>query len=116
MAFREKGEYYVENRTVIMQRNKQRYEANRDEIIHKMQEHYHGHKEEIKPRRKQYNIEHREHKAEYDQEVRERNRERIKQRKGLQEICECGITYTHDHKSRHLRTKKHQEWLKTQST
>ena len=78
-------------------------------------EYYNEHKQEDKPRRIQYNIDHREHKAEYDQEYRKNNIEKIKSRKGLTEVCECGLTYTHVHKMRHLQTKEHAKRLLDQT-
>ena len=39
------------------------------------------------------------------------NKEKIKERKGKICICECGSQYTHDHKLRHERTKKHINYI-----
>ena len=44
-------------------------------------------------------------------EYREKNKEKIRQHKNEQFVCECGGKYTQSHKSRHLKTKKHQNYL-----
>ena len=50
--------------------------------------------------KKMYAEEHREEKRIYD-----------KERRKIKTNCECGSIYSHSHKSEHLKTKKHQEWL-----
>jgi len=46
-------------------------------------------------------------KSACDKEYREKNKEKIKARKGRVVNCECGVSYTHDHASRHKRSKYH---------
>ncbi len=46
-------------------------------------------------------------------EYRENNKDEIKARRSKLETCICGKSYTHDHRARHLRSKKHQDFLKT---
>lgn len=45
--------------------------------------------------------------AHRDKQYRDANKEHIKQHKGLKHMCECGVEYTHCHKSRHEKSKKH---------
>ena len=78
----------------------------REELLAKKREYHHANKEAIAEKSKAY---------------REANAEAIKEKKkaeylkakenGLCEImtCECGGTFTHRSKARHLKTKKHQE-------
>jgi hypothetical protein len=48
-------------------------------------------------------------------EYRKQNAEKIKQYKGKVCVCEiCNCNYTNNHKSRHLKTKKHQDNLNKQ--
>lgn len=53
---------------------------------------------------------------EYDKvkgkEYRATNKEAIKVRRSKLVTCECGVTYTHDHASRHKRCKKHLSYVK----
>ena len=44
-------------------------------------------------------------------EYREDNKKRIKTKKGTICSCNCGSTYTFDHKARHERTIKHQTFI-----
>jgi hypothetical protein len=80
IAGRTKKEYYVENSIAINQHTKQYYLNN----IDKMKECF-----------KQY---------------RENNKESIKQHKSKICECECGSQYTHNHKSRHLKSTTHQNY------
>jgi len=49
---------------------------------------------------------------EYNKEYYHNNKEAIDQYQKQKHECECGSKYTHGHKSRHLKTKKHQNYLK----
>ena len=42
---------------------------------------------------------------------RENNKDKIKEQKGANFNCECGGKYTNTHKARHLKTKKHLEYI-----
>ncbi len=54
-------------------------------------------------------------KQESSKATREKHSEKIKQRKGKVCVCEvCNCNYTHNHKSRHFKTKKHQDNLNKQ--
>jgi hypothetical protein len=53
-----------------------------------------------------------EHIKEFQKKYRIVNAEKIKAHKNAKTLCECGSTYTNAHKTRHLRTNKHQEFIK----
>jgi len=72
------------------------YEKNKEKISQICKEYYEKNKEEITMRCNEY---------------REKNKEKIRQHKNEQFVCECGGKYTQSHKSRHLKTKKHQNYL-----
>jgi hypothetical protein len=55
-------------------------------------------------------------KAENDKEYRETHKEEIKDRKSKQFTCECGRTLRYDDKSRHNKSKIHQEYILKNST
>tara|TARA_R110001606_G_scaffold312089_1_gene458840 strand:- start:57 stop:641 length:585 start_codon:yes stop_codon:yes gene_type:complete len=61
----------------------------------------------LKEHEKRYREEHREQKKEYDKEYRENN----KKKKQEKFDCECGGKYTHNHKSKHFKTKIHKNYL-----
>ena len=84
----------VENRKEKSKISRKRnYEANREAILQKAHEYAASHKEQIKENKKIY---------------RKNNIEKIKARKSMVCICEiCNKEYTHNHKSRHEKTKFH---------
>ena len=72
------------------------YEQHREEILHKHKEYGKINKGNIQKRNRNY---------------REKHNEEIKFNKGALHTCVCGINYTHSHKTRHEKTKKHQEFV-----
>ena len=63
--------------------------------------------EEHKQDSKQYKIDNKEYLTIQNKQYYEDNKEKITQKHN----CECGLTYTHTHKSAHFKTKKHQNYL-----
>ena len=84
-------EYYQDNCDYL----KEYRENHKEEKTLYDQEYRNTHKEEIKLRDKKY---------------RELNLEKIKEKT----VCQCGGLYTYSVKSRHLKTIKHQNYLKSQ--
>ena len=56
-----------------------------------------------------------EQKLEYQKEYFENNKQQVLERQGQKCICECGTTYTHGHKSRHLKSIKHCKFIESQN-
>ena len=74
-------------------KDKRSYQKHREERLTKVHEYAETHKEEIKERSKLY---------------RKNNKDKIKIHKSRVCVCDiCGSEYTHCHKARHERTKKH---------
>lgn len=65
-----------------------------------------------KDERAEYIQKNRDKLLEYHREYRENNKEKIKQYKSQKITCECGSVYTRGDKTQHLRTQKHQDYLK----
>ena len=65
-------------------------------------------KEQIKEYREQNKDYYKEQKKEY----REKNKEQIREQQNKKCECECGGRYTNASKARHLKLKKHQNYLK----
>ena len=84
------------NKEKIRLKQKKGYELNKEKILLRVHKYAEEHKEEIKERGIKY---------------REKNKETIKAKKSKKEICECGTEYTHVHKSRHLRSKFHLNFI-----
>jgi hypothetical protein len=72
------------------------YQANRERIRDQVNLYNFTHKEEISAQQKLYRASH---------------KEEIKERRAKTFMCECGKETTHDHKSRHLLTKFHQQFI-----
>ena len=85
-------EYRKKNKDKISEYNKQygkeRYEKNKNHILEQNKEYRENNKEKIKAQ---------------DKEYYKRNKEKLCE----VIICECGFTYTHSHKSRHMKSQRH---------
>ena len=60
----------------------------------------------------QWRKDNKEHLQEYAKQYAINNPEKRQLRNATVLECECGLTYTYGHKARHLKTKKHQQYLK----
>ena len=99
-----------------MKQQKQYREENKLMIAKRNKEYRDKHKEKIDELSRSYRETHKMEKTEYDKLYRDKNKDMIRERNSKDCICECGKHYTHNHKSRHTRTKYHEKWLKTNST
>ena len=62
---------------------------------------------------KKYRLENKEKLLDYMKNYRLENKDIIKTKKKEKNICICGITFTHSHKSRHEKSKFHCQFIKT---
>ena len=134
---RTRKEYYEDNIEKIKDDRKQYYQENKDKILEYHKQYREDNKEYLQEYDKQRNETRKEYRQEYNQQYYNENRERIlAQEKMYREnnkdkfkqkdktyydnnkdkilakqavkcLCECGSHYTHNHKARHLKTKKH---------
>lgn len=88
------------NKTIAGRTKKEHYEDNKDVILQKKKEYYEDNKEEILRKRKEYV---------------EINRKRISEQSKKTFICNCGSECRISDKSRHIKSLKHQNYLKTQT-
>jgi hypothetical protein len=89
------SKYREDNRDKINEKQREYIEENRDEINEKNREYYQDNKDEIKERRRQRYQE---------------NKDKLNEKFD----CVCGGKYTHNNKSRHLKSKKHQLYIEKQ--
>ena len=78
------------------------------------QNYYLNNQEKIKEQVKQYTLNNKEKKAEQDKQYRLNNRDKIKERYDKWNIiikCDCGSQVCKKDLSRHIKTKKHQDYL-----
>ena len=83
-----KKEYYNDNKDKISEYRKEWYQNNKDKLTEQRKEYYQENKDKIK-------------------EYRDNNKEKLQQKFN----CECGGKYTYHHKSRHLKSNKHQNYI-----
>jgi len=103
---RTKAEYYQDNKEKIKE-----YQAENREKIKEYQAEYRAANKEYQTEYQAvYNVENRDKIKEKNAERYQANKEKISKKFN----CPCGGKYTHNQKSRHLKTKQHQNWLKTQ--
>lgn len=103
--------HYIENNKCVNKllpgRTKKEYrESTQCDSIY-----YQKNRERIKERVKQYADNNKEKIKEANKCYREKNNEKIKAHKSQKCECICGGHYIHCHKARHLRTKKHQDYI-----
>ena len=111
VAGRTQKEYQQDNKENIKARKNQYYITHKEEISEKVKQYQQDNKENIKARKNQYYITHKEEISEKSKEYRTKNKERISAKKKQKFQCECGGKYTDCHKARHMKTKKHQEYM-----
>jgi len=76
-------------------------------------QHYEQHKEEKLAYQKHYQQEHADEIKTYQKQYQIENADKIKAQQSQPINCKCGSTFRISDKTRHERTTKHQEWLKT---
>jgi len=116
------NKYYEQNRDKINEQKKEYRAQNIDKIKEyneqnkeKRKEYREQHRDKIKEYQKEYRVKYwNENKTkllEQKKEYRAQNRERLCEK----HTCPCGGIYTHQHKSSHLKTKKHQAFINQQT-
>ena len=107
-------QYYQDHKEEHNAYGKQYREDNKEEIKEYKRKHYKENKEEILAKQKEdYEI-NREVKLERNRIYRENNKEKIRAQANQVINCECGNKYTQQNKNRHLKSQKHQTFLRQQ--
>ena len=96
---RSQKEYYQDYKERIKIKNKEYRDERKEEIKIKKKEYYEQHKEQLNIKKKEYH---------------DKNKEVISIKRNKKMNCECGGLYTLNNKSVHLKTKKHQDFIKPQ--
>ena len=125
---RTQAEWYVDNQERVKQQHKQYTKDNKEKLENYRKEYMkdNANREKVKLRRQQRNIDNKEEIAvkrkqayESNKEAvsqqgkvyRENNKERRKQHCSQPITCECGSSIRLDSKNKHLKSKKHQEFI-----
>ena len=92
---------------------KESYENNKEAILEKNKEHYKNNKEAFAEKNKERYENDKEKRLEKKKEHYKNNKDAILAKQKVQFDCECGGKCAHGSKSRHFRSKKHQDWQMT---
>ena len=103
-----KKEYRKLNIEKIKNNDKEYYNKNKDKLKEYQKEYREQNAEKLKQRAKAYREAHKEEISLNTKEYRKKNIEKRKEKV----ICECGSEITILNKARHLKTKKHQNFIK----
>lgn len=90
------------------------YQDNKQELNIKHKEYYEQHKEHLKIIMKEYYEQHKEQLNIKNKEYQQQHKEEISIKRSQKMTCECGVIHTLSSKSKHLKTKKHQDFIKPQ--
>jgi len=117
--------YYENNKDKILERQKTNYENNKEIILKKQSEYYQNNKEAILERDKSYRESNKKKiseqskrhyennkktRLEYASNYRQNNKQLLSEKSKKTITCECGAIIVR--KSRHIKSTKHQEFLK----
>ena len=102
VAGRTRSEYYTDCKDRILTQNKTYRENNKDNISEQRKQYREDNKDEIRKRDKEYKTQN------YDK-ILESNRKRRR----AKIMCQCGLSICYDSKAKHIKSKKHQEYLKS---
>ena len=101
------------NKNIPSRTNKEYRNDNKERLKIKTQEYRDNHKERIKIKIQEYRDNHKEEIKIRDKKYREANLDKIHALNNKKTDCPCGGSYTHCHKALHLRTLKHQNYIKS---
>lgn len=107
-----KRQYREQNKDKIKEKNKLFYENNKEQILQKERKRYEENKEIILDKRKEYRCMNKEVIKQRKKEYAEKNKEKIKEHRSQIYNCDCGSSFQINKKSRHLKSLKHQHYIK----
>ncbi len=94
------------NKNIPSRTDKEYYKDNKEKFKEKSKDYYQNNQEYIKEYNKEYYNNHKEKKKEYY----ENNKKKINEKRSEKINCECGGKYTHNNKSIHFNSQKHQNF------
>ena len=106
-----KQQYWINNKEQLTEKNNQYYYDNKEPIQEQRKEYYQNHKLEFYERNKRSQENNRDKLREYHKEYKQNNLEQINLIRKAEIICECGLKFQNCNKSRHLKSKHHQNFI-----
>ena len=114
---KDKNKAYREaNKETISEQKKQWREANKETLSEKRKEHYEANKNKIIEQVRGYRFNNKEKVKETRKAYYEKNKDKISEQMCKPYTCECGRIMRLQGKSRHCKSKIHQDYLSSQST
>ena len=104
-------EYYENNKGRIANYKKEWRETHKEQIAEEKKKWYKKNKDKLAEEYKEYYKINKEQILERIKEYREKNKERILERDKQKITCECGSVINYGEKTRHSKSKKHQNYL-----
>jgi hypothetical protein len=106
-----KKEYYEQNKQEISEKRKMYREANKQEISEKKKMYREVNKQKIKEKKKRDYQNNKEKINEKNRIYRQENKDKLYEKFN----CACGGKYTHEARTKHLKTNKHQTFINQQT-
>ena len=100
-------EYKIDNKEKVREWKKMSYERNKEKVLKSCKEYREANKDKIKITKQVYQEANKEQIKIKKQVYYEKNKDYIHDKLNKVIECDCGNTYTHGHKARHSRTKRH---------
>jgi hypothetical protein len=108
-------DYYQQHIDELKEKQKEYYQQHADEYKEYNRDYYQQHIDELKEKQKgyyqQHAAEYKKYNRDYYQQHIDEIKERNKEYRSTKITCACGATIRTDSKSKHLRSKKHQDYL-----
>ena len=104
------AEYREANKEFYKEYHAEYREANREQLKQNEKEYYQANKEYFKD----YYQQNKDKILEQNAEYRVKNKDKIKEKYNKKFVCDCSGKYTYQNKTRHIKSPKHQNWVKSQ--
>jgi len=108
-------EWREKNKDIIREKKKEYYEKNKDEINEKNKEYRIRNKDKMKEYFREYNKKNTDKKRYYYEKNKDKIEEKRKEYRKIKYKCECGSIVKLCTKARHLRTKKHIQFMNSKN-
>ena len=103
--------YYENNKEKYREQGKQHREDHKEYIKEWKKNHYEKNKEEILQKQREYHNLNKETRNAKAREYGKKHKEEIKAKNNKKYECDCGVSYTHSNKARHLKSQHHQNFI-----
>ena len=103
--------YYNDNKGHVLEKKKERYESNKEHYLQEMKQYRETHTEQQQINHKKWVLQHQDRVKENHKRWCEENKEHLREKQQQTTTCECGAVCQSNNYLRHLKTRKHQDYL-----